>query len=1446
MSSFRFPTSRTQQSLWFLERWHPGTAAYVVPSAHRLRGPLDTGAFAAAINDVVARHEALRTTFAVEDGVPVQVVAETLAVEVPVFDLGASTNDQAALQDHVDACLQQPFDLTHGPLLRAALLRLADDDHVFVLAVHHIVFDGWSADVFARDLAAAYAARRRGAAPDLPEPALQYGDYVVWQRGELQSDDMAAHVAYWRAQLADPTPLEMPTDHPRPPQVSSRGASTPIHVPRRVIDGLEAIARRHNATLFMALVAAWSVLLCRYSRQEDLIVGTPIAGRDHPDTQDMVGCFVNTLALRVDLSGSPSFSGLLARVRDTALGAYDHQDVPFDLLVDELHVARDPSRTPVFDTFFAMQGAGELPLDGLAAACLPTRTGTAKFDLSVYVGPGGDGFDGLLEFRTDLFDPSTAERLARHYEALLAAVAAEPARAISTLPFLTSGERADLLEGWNATASDYPRASTVPQLFAAQAARAPDAPALTFGDTTLSYRALADRVQACAARLRGAGVQPGALVGVHLERSVDLVVAVLAILEAGGAYVPLDPAFPAERLAFMLEDAHAAVLVTERALAGRLPSGPATVVMIDDSSPAVPAAGLRSDGSAGPDDLAYVLYTSGSTGQPKGVEIPHRALTNFLCAMQREPGCTARDVVLAVTTLSFDIAGLELYLPLVTGGHVVLASRDVAIDGRALASTIARVRPTLLQATPATWRMLIEAGWTGTPGLTALCGGEALPTDLVDALLTRVDALWNMYGPTETTIWSSVERITSSADITIGRPIANTTFYVVDHALQPVPVGVPGELLIGGDGLARGYHGREALTAEKFLPDPFGGDPGARVYRTGDLVKRRADGRLVHLGRLDHQVKLRGFRIELGEIEAVLAAHPSVQQAVTMVREDRPGQAMLVGYVVPAAAATVDAAALRAHVRTLLPDYMVPAQVVALDAFPLTPNGKIDRKRLPAPDVTADVAARVAPRTDTERRLAAIWSDVLGVADIGIYEGFFELGGHSLLAVRLLGQVADAFGVDVPVPTLFTAPSIAAFAGHLDRLIEQRDVARAGAEASGDVRLTSTERRLMAVWEELHGRPSRGAVDQMVTPGWEPSMLPRLVARLRQEFGSAGEGLPLLRDGVPATIREIAAAIDGIDRTASIVRIAAGGTAAPIFIVHAAGGYVFPFRALAAHLGHDRPVYGIQAHPPADEGSDEGRPQSLEALARDYIAQVRAVQPHGPYHLAGACFGGVVAYEMARQLTAAGEAVPHAFLFDAFLPNNERAIEDGYAPVRVVDGDIPFVDRTPLHIHLRRLRKMAPWRVPAYVVSHACGAMAYEARHAIERARHRWTASARAAFLAEMDAARATGELGAWMGTEADPVHRRSMAMARDLLDRYHPGAYDGHLVHFTSVDSDSALTWVGLAPNEERHAIPATHLEILEEPFVSTIAAIMRPRMADADRGATAPREARPLAVAG
>ncbi|HVT49686.1 MAG TPA: amino acid adenylation domain-containing protein [Vicinamibacterales bacterium] len=1426
MSSFNFPTSRTQQGLWFLDHWHPGTATYTIPAAYRLRGPLDATAITAAINDVIARHEALRTTFAVQDGVPVQVVAETLTIEVPVVDLAAQAGGPE-LQRLVDDHIQQPFDLARGPLVRALLVRLAPDDHVIALGIHHIVFDGWSMDVFTRELAAAYAARCRGVAPELPEPSLQYGDYVVWQQEMLQDESVRAQVAYWRERLADPTPLDVPTDHVRPPHVSSRGATTPLRVPRQVAEGLEAIARQRHATLFMALVAAWSVLLFRYTRQEDIIVGTPIAGRDHPDTHDMVGCFVNTLALRMDLGGHPSFSGVLERVRDTALGAYDHQDVPFDVLVDELHVERDPSRTPLFDTFFAMQGADDVQLDGLVVERKSAAIGTAKFDLSVYVGPGADGLEGVVEFRADLFERSTIERLARHYETLLAAIVNEPTCPISTLAFLTDAERAQLLTGWNATAADYPRDQTVPQLFFAQAARTPEAPALTFGDATLSYAELADRVRTWTARLRAAGVQAGALVGVHLERSIDLVVAVLAILEAGGAYVPLDPAFPAERLAFMLEDARAAVLVTERSLAGRLSSGAATVVVMDAPTSAVRLEiDARPGRAAGPDDLAYVLYTSGSTGQPKGVEIPHRALTNFLCAMQREPGCTARDVVLAVTTLSFDIAGLELYLPLITGGHVVLASRETAMDGRALAAEMTRVRPTILQATPATWRMLIEAGWRGTPALKALCGGEALPPDLADALLTRVDELWNMYGPTETTIWSSVERITSSADITIGHPIANTTFYVVDAAMQPVPIGVPGELLIGGDGLARGYRGRAALTAEKFLRDPFAGDAPAGVYRTGDLAKWRADGKVVHLGRLDHQVKLRGFRIELGEIEAALTSHPTVQQAVAIVREDRPGQAMLVGYVLPASGAAVDVAALRAHVRTTLPDYMVPAQILALEAFPLTPNGKIDRKRLPAPAAMADVAARVAPRTETERRLAAIWSDVLGVSDIGIYDGFFELGGHSLLAVRLLGRIAEAFGTDVPLPVLFAAPSIAAFAGHIDRAIEQTDDAHA--EAPGPVdRLTSTERRLMAVWEELHGRPARGVDELMVTARWDPTTLPHLIARLRQEFGSAGEGLPLVRGSASATIREIATAIDGVDRTASIVRMAAGGVAPPIFIVHAAGGYVFPFRALAVRLGQDRPVYAIQARPSAD---DDGRPETIEALAREYINQIRTVQPDGPYHLAGACFGGVVVFEMARQLRDEGERVPDAFLFDAFLPNNEQAIEDGYARIQFVDGEPPRVAPTPLRIHLRRMKKIGLWRVPAYLATHAFGAIAYQVMHAAERIRHRRTAAARAAQVAEMAAARATGEPGAWMGTEADPVHSRSMAIARDMIDRYYPAPYDGRLVRFSSLDGGSESTWVGLAANHEVHSIAAGHLDILEEPFVATIADIMRARMAAAD----------------
>ncbi|HLL46627.1 MAG TPA: amino acid adenylation domain-containing protein, partial [Longimicrobiaceae bacterium] len=820
---------------------------------------------------------------------------------------------------------------------------------------------------------------------------VQYADYALWQREWLRGETLEAQLGYWRQRLGGAPPLlEIPTDHPRAPGQDARAGSRRFALSPGASQGLRALSRREGATLFMTVLAAWQALLGRWAGQDDLVVGSPVAGRGHRETEGLIGFFVNVLCLRADLSGDPTWSGLLGRVREAALGAFEHQELPFERLVEELHVERSLTHTPLFQAAFALQGgAGEaepLRLGELVLEPFGAGARVAKFDLDLAVSDDGEVLSGALLYRAALFEPETIGRMLGHLEALLQAMAADPARRLSEVSLLSAAERAQLLEAWNDTAAAYPRERRIDELFTEQAARTPAATALVCGEQALSYAELERRSRGLARRLAAHGVGPESRVGVCLERGPEMVVALLGTLRAGGAYLPLDPSYPAERLAYMLQDSGASVLLTQPRLRERLPDFAGDVVLLDggtEHDQPQPRAAYPAPRSS-PENLAYVIYTSGSTGRPKGVAVPHRAVVNFLHGMRERPGLAAGDTLLAVTTLAFDIAALELFLPLSTGALVVVADRETASDGARLRDALAESGATTMQATPASWRMLLEAGWEGTPGLKALCGGEALPRELADRLLPRVGELWNLYGPTETTVWSTLERVRPGADaVCIGRPIANTQVYLLDGGLAPVPAGVAAELYVGGAGVTRGYLGRPELTAERFVPDAFGAKAGARLYRTGDRVRWRADGRLEYLGRADQQVKVRGFRIELGEVEAALRALEGVREAVAMVREDAPGDRRLVAYVVGAEGAegaegaAPAAAQLRAGLRERLPEHMVPGVVVALERLPLTANGKIDRRALPAPERAAS-GAYVAPRTATEEVLAGIWAEVLG------------------------------------------------------------------------------------------------------------------------------------------------------------------------------------------------------------------------------------------------------------------------------------------------------------------------------------------------------------------------------------------------------------------------------------------------------------------------------------
>jgi len=1033
--------SLAQERLWFLEQMEPGGTSYNMGGAIRLLGSLDLSALQKALNSIVARHESLRTTFVAVEGKPVQLIGESFPLSIGfenLEDLGrakAETEAQRLLTVEVG----RPFNLERGPLIRANLFRMVDTEHILLLTMHHIVSDAWSMGILVGEMAQLYGAYLSNNSAMLSALHIQYADYAHWQREWLQGAILQEQVSYWKKQLGGKLPiLELPADRPRPRIQTFRGAHLAQTLPKRLLDRLSGLSKREGVTLFMTLLAAFQALLTRYTEQDDVLVGTPLAGRTRPETENLIGLFINTLVMRTDMSGNPTFVDLLRRVRDVALGAFEHPDLPFGRLVAELKPERDLGNPPVFQVMFVLQNVptSSVQLPGLVLTSVEVDSSVSKLDLTLEAAESDDGLTCRFEYNTDLFDSSTIERLATGFRVILEALVENPDQRIWSFPLLGVAEREQVVEVWNRTDRAFPSHQSIHDLFEHQVSLSPDSVAVTFGEESLTYRELDARSNQLARYLRSRGVRPETLVGILMDRSLDMIVGLLGILKAGGAYVPLDPAYPADRISFMIADSGMPILLTHETALPNLDVRDVECICLDRDRKYIEEEKCEhSSHSGAPESLAYVIYTSGSTGQPKGVQISHRAVVNFLTSMRREPGMERGDVLVAVTTLSFDIAGLELYLPLTVGARVVIASREATLDVYELDRLLSSSGATMVQATPATWRMLIDAGWQGVPGLKILCGGEALPLDLANQLLNKSVSLWNMYGPTETTIWSAVQKVSlDKSTVVIGRPIANTQFYVLDRGLNPVPVGLPGELHIGGVGLARGYWNRPVLTAEKFIRDPFHSASEARLYKTGDLVRYHLDGTLEFLGRFDHQVKIRGFRIELGEIEATLRGFGGIRDCIVVARQDAPGNQRLVSYFVPEQISP-SIADLRNHLRQKLPEHMIPSAFVALDSIPRTPNGKVNRRALPAPDQarpSLDVTF-VAPRNEVETHVASIWQNLLQVEKVSRNDNFFDLGGHSLLLVQVHSALVKLFPNAPSILDLFRYPTVKSLAEFLNQ-----------------------------------------------------------------------------------------------------------------------------------------------------------------------------------------------------------------------------------------------------------------------------------------------------------------------------------------------------------------------------------------------------------------------------
>jgi len=1182
----RLPLSFAQQRLWFIDQLDPNTSVYNFPVAVRLKGSLNLEALERSLNEIVRRHEALRTTFSIVDGQPTQVIAPNLTVALPVVNLrGPSEVDREnELQKLVIEEARRPFDLARGPLFRASIVQLDEDDQVGLLTMHHIVSDGWSIGVLMREMAVLYQAFCAGDSSPLPELTIQYADFANWQREWLQGAVVQTELDYWRQQLSGSPPLlELPTDHPRPPVQTFRGAHQSLLLPKAIGSALSAISREEGVTLFMTLLAAFKVLLRCYTSRDDLVIGTPIANRNRVEIEGLIGFFVNTLALRTNLSGDPTFRELVQRVREVCLSAYLHQDLPFERLVEELHLERDLSRNPVFQVMFVLQNAPVQTIDvpGLIMSPVVADGGTTHFDLTLHIVDSEKGLIATASYNTDLFDAPTIARMLGNLQTLLQKVAERSDQRLSMLSLLSDVELRQVFARSTAVPREPTSGLCIHQLFEAQAELRPDAIAIVSEDQALTYRELNVQANQFAHALRQSNVGPEVPVAVCLGRSFEMVIGLLAVLKAGGVYLPLDPEYPKERIAFMLEDSGASVLLTQNHLKAVLPEHGAKVLCFGSDAETISRkSGGNPTNLSQPENLAYIIYTSGSTGQPKGVAISHGSIVSHCRQAQELYDLTPSDRVLQFGSMSFDLF-LEQILPtLMVGARVVLTEKLWSVEE--FHKKASEFELTVLNLPTGYWQELArERAAAEDPNFRSqyrlfIVGGDLMLPEMLrlwQQTPLRSVRLINAYGPTEATITATAfETKAPTIDglilhrVPIGRPLADRETCILDKDCNPVPIGVPGELHIGGANLARGYLNQPELTAERFIPNPFGSHAGERLYKTGDLARYLSDGNIEYIGRTDHQVKIRGFRIELEEIEAALAQHGSVHQAIVSTSDDLSGEKCLVAYVIGEHGSKLTSGDLRGFLMKTLPEYMVPATFVLLASFPTMPNGKVDRRALPKPSQKRPDMAKesVSPRDDLERQLIRIWEEVLNFRPIGITDNFFELGGHSLLAVRLFALIDKRLNKRLPLAVLFQGATVE----HLATIIHQN--------------------------------------------------LPSIAA-------------------------------------SSLVPIQSGGTRRPLFLVHPAGGHVFPFVPLAHCLGDDQPCYGLQAR-----GVEEGQvPHArIEEMAACYIQGIRSVQPEGPYLLGGWSMGGEIAFEMAQQLHRHGQKVALLALLDAHVPSSGVILRD--------------------------------------------------------------------------------------------------------------------------------------------------------------------------------------------
>ncbi|MEO7583969.1 MAG: amino acid adenylation domain-containing protein [Ferruginibacter sp.] len=1028
------PLSFSQERLWFIDRLE-GSTQYHLPAVLRLKGVLNKTALEKSLQQVVNRHEVLRTVFVEKDGMVAQQIKEKNAWALTFTDGTAFEDKPALLEQHLQQLVYEPFNLSEDYLLRASLVALNEADHVLVVTLHHIASDGWSTAILVKEVVGLYRYYDEGIDAGLVQLPVQYADYAIWQRDYLKGDVLNKKIAYWKEKLNGVAPLQLPTDFKRPPLQTTKGSITSFWIDKELSAQLQQFSQHQGATIFMTLLAAFNLLLHRYSGQEDICVGTPVGGRQQQELEGMIGFFVNMLALRTEVNGSDSFKSLLQKVKMTTMEAYAQQDLPFEKVVESVARQRDMSRSPLFQVMFIMRNTPELPELKLGKVVLSRHEHehtTSQFEITLVITETSNGLHGSLEYNTALFSRESINRLIVHFNQLLAGIIDAPQLPVGALQILTSTEQQQILVDFNATREVYPNNKTIVGLFEDQVKKSPEEVAVIFENKQLTYRELHERSTQLAHYIAGKGIGKESMVPICIERGWEMIVGLLAIMKAGAAYVPIDPKYPEDRITYMLQDIGAAIIISSRESKSRITGiDKLDIIEIDAIWPQIDKyATVDLQLATDPTQLAYVIYTSGSTGKPKGVMIEHTSVVNLLTGVAKEVGFNACSIFMSVTTFSFDICYLELYMPLIAGGTLVVLPSEVTMDGFKLAGSIQRFKPTHMQGTPSTWQLLMDAGWENKEAIKMLVGGEALKEDLKTAMTKKGD-VWNVYGPTETTIWSTIHKLTTNEPVLIGVPLANTTIQIVNSEGQLAPVGVAGEILIGGVGLARGYFKLPELTLQKFIADKFNNDPNAKMYRTGDLGRWFPGGKIECLGRIDEQVKIRGYRIELGEIETLLHQTGMMHQSVVLAREDKLGNKRLIGYIVPAA--SFEKEAMLAQLRNKLPEYMIPALWMEMEILPLTPNGKINKKALPDPDASELVGNEyVAPRNELETKLSAIWKELLHVERVGINDNFFELGGHSLLTMRMVSAIEQQLLVSISINILFQFTTISELSKYLE------------------------------------------------------------------------------------------------------------------------------------------------------------------------------------------------------------------------------------------------------------------------------------------------------------------------------------------------------------------------------------------------------------------------------